>query len=92
MAPKSILYGTRIVVVTGIFAAGYLCGTVTEHRADAQMGDLGGQLMEKAAGSGGIVGSAAQLGSTIGEMQKNVNGLQKNLETLRKVKAALSGK
>lgn len=40
----------------------------------------------------GIVGSVAQLGTTISEMEKNVSGLQKNIDTLKTVKAALGGK
>jgi hypothetical protein len=33
-----------------------------------------------------------QLGSSIVEMQNHVNGLQKNLETLKTVQSALGGK
>jgi hypothetical protein len=81
----------RVGVVAGIFAAGYLCGSLTEHSANAQM-DIGEELMQKAGSSGGIIGSAAQLGTTINDMEKHVSGLQKNLDALRKVKAALGGK
>jgi hypothetical protein len=35
------------------------------------------------------VGTAAQLGTSIVEMQEHVTGLQKNLDTLNKIKAAL---
>jgi hypothetical protein len=76
-------------MVAVVFTAGYLCGSLTEQRsANAQMGEL----MKRATEGGGILGSAAQLGTTISDMEKNVSGLQKNLDTLRKVKAALGGK
>jgi hypothetical protein len=74
-----------------IFAAGFLCGTVGQRRADAQLGDMGGKMMEKAGQQGGALGSAAQLATNIGDMQKHVEGLQKNLEGFRKVLALLGG-
>jgi hypothetical protein len=40
---------------------------------------------------GGALGSAKELGSSIVEMQQHVDGLQKNLATLKKVEAALGG-
>jgi hypothetical protein len=45
--------------------------------------------MKKAADSGGPLGTAAQLGTTISDMEKNISGLQKNLETIKKVKSML---
>ena len=39
----------------------------------------------------GALGSAKELGSSIVEMQQHVDGLQKNLATLKKVEAALGG-
>ena len=92
MTHRAIRCTIRIAVVAGIFASGYLCGSMPEGSAHAQMGDFGGGLMQKAAGSGGILGSAAQLGTTISDMEKHVSGLQNNLDALRKVKAALGGK
>jgi hypothetical protein len=82
--------GARIVLLAGVFAAGFVCGSLGRGGADAQMKELGGAL-EKAAGQGGAVGSVGQLGSAIVEMQQHVDGLQKNLEALKKVKAALGG-
>ena len=41
---------------------------------------------------GYFYGSVSQLGSSVVEMQEHVNGLQKNLDTLKKVQSALSGK
>jgi hypothetical protein len=40
---------------------------------------------------GGALGSVKELGSSIVEMQQHVDGLQKNLATLKKVQAALGG-
>jgi len=45
-----------------------------------------------AAGSGGALGSAAEMGTSIMEMQEHVTGLQKNLDTFKKVQSALGGK
>jgi hypothetical protein len=92
MSRKAILYGVRVGMLTIVFSAGYLCGSVNSHTANAQLGDIGGELMQKAAGSGGMIGSVAQLGTAITDMEKHVNGLQNNIDTLKKVKAALGGK
>src|SRR5207247_6466576 len=79
--------GLRMVALAGIFGAGYLCGSLGQRSAEAQLGDV----MKKAGEQGGALGSAAQLGSSIVEMQQHVDGLNKDLETLRKVKTALGG-
>jgi len=39
----------------------------------------------------GSLGSVGEMGSAIVDMQKNVDGLQKNLDTFKKIKDALSG-
>jgi hypothetical protein len=87
--------GMQIGAILTVFGAGYLCGTVTERRAVADMTDLGtavgGAAAKEAAGSGGMVGQAAKLGTAIGDMESQVNGLQKNLETLKAIKGALGG-
>jgi hypothetical protein len=79
--------GLRIAAVEGIFSAGYLCGTLGQRTASAGMDDL----MKKTGEQGGAVGSIGQLGSSIVEMQQHVDGLNKDLETLRKIKSALGG-
>jgi hypothetical protein len=43
-------------------------------------------------GLSGITGAASQLGSSITDMEHNVSGLQKNLDTLKKIQSALTGK
>ena len=91
MTRKSLLCSMRIGVITAVFGAGYLCGTVTQHNANAGIDEFGGDLMKKAADSGGVLGSAAQLGTTITEMEKHISGLQKNLETIKKVKRMIGG-
>ena len=75
-------------MLVGMFVLGFLCGSVSQRQAAAQMKELGG-IMEKTKGAGGAVGSVAELGSSITEMQEHVSGLQKNLETLKKVQSAL---
>lgn len=74
-----------------VFSGGYLLGTLDARPAGAQVQDLGKDLLGKAKQSGGSLGTAAELGSTISEMQTHVNELQKNLEVLNKIKAALGG-
>jgi hypothetical protein len=87
--------GIQVGALLTVFAAGYLCGTVSEQRAVADMGGLGnavgGAVAKEAAGSGGALGSAAKLGTAIVDMQSQVDGLQKNLETLKAIKGALGG-
>ena len=76
--------------IGAVFAAGYLCGAMLQPApAEAQVGDL----MKKASdmGAGSPLGSAAKLGTTITDMQKNVDGLNQNLKVLNEIKAALGG-
>jgi len=80
-----------VLMIVGVFTAGYFCGSLSQRYAEAQVGGLGG-VLEKAGSMGGPVGSAAQLGSSLVEMQDHVNGLQKNIDSLKKVQAALTGK
>ena len=78
----------RVTGIGGIFAVGWLCGAVMQPApAEAQVGEL----MKQAAGAGGTLGTAAKLGTAITDMQKNVDGLNQNLEMLNEVKAALGG-
>jgi hypothetical protein len=86
-----MLYSVRIGVVTVIFAAGFVSGSMTQHNANAGLEDLGGDMLKKAADSGGPLGAAAQLGTTITDMEKHISGLQKNLDTVKKVKGMLGG-
>lgn len=89
MAPRTVRRVFRASIVVGVFAAGFVCGSLTQQNADAQLKDLGGAAM-KAAG-GGALGSAGELGSSIVEMQEHVSGLQKNIDTLKKIQSALGG-
>jgi len=88
---NSLKRGLLAGAFAGVFATGYLCGSVTQRNADAQMGDLGGAAMKAAEGQGGAVGSAAKLGSAITDMESHVSALQKNLDTLKGIKSALGG-
>ena len=86
---KVLVRGIAVGVMAGVFGLGYLCGTITEQRAHAQ--GVGG-ILEQAGKMGGSVGQVGQLGTSIVQMQEHVSGLQKNLDVLKKVQAALTGK
>jgi hypothetical protein len=43
-------------------------------------------------GLSGTLGAAGQLGSSITEMEQHVSGLQKNLDSLKKIQSTLMGK
>ena len=45
----------------------------------------------KKAGESGALWSAGEFAGAISDMESHVSGLQKNLETFKKVKAALGG-
>ena len=75
-------------IIVAVFGLGYFCGSMTQRQAEAQMGGL----MEKAGKMGGPVGSVAQFGSSLTEMQDHISGLQKNLDTFKKVQSSLTGK
>jgi len=81
----------RIAAFAVVFGTGYLLGTITHPSADAQMEQLEKKAMEHAAGAGGPLGAAAQLGETITGLQKNVSELQSHIDTLNKIKSALGG-
>ena len=73
--------GLRIAAVVGIFGAGYLCGTFGQRGACAEMG--------APREGGGSFGPFGQLEKSIADMQQHVDGLNKELETLRKISGAL---
>ncbi len=81
----------RAGMVATVFAVGFLCGSASQRSADAQLGDLGRAAMEQAGESGGALGAAAKLGTSIVEMQQHVTGLQKNLDALNALKSSLGG-
>ena len=91
MRHRGVHHLVRTAAILAVFAFGFLCGSLTQRRADAQLKELGEAAMQKAGESGGAMGSAVQLGSSIVEMQHHVDGLQKNIEVLKKVKSALGG-
>ena len=74
---RSLLVGMCL----GLFVVGFVCGLVSQRNADAQLPGIGQ----------GALGSVTELGSSIVEMQQHVNGLQKNLDTLKKIQGALGG-
>lgn len=84
-------YWATVAALSLTFSAGYLCGSVSQRAADAQVKELGGAVMKGASEQGGALGSAAKLGTSISDMEEHVTGLQKNLETLKKIQSALGG-
>jgi hypothetical protein len=74
---RSLLVGMCL----GLFVMGFVLGSVSQRNADAQLPGIGQ----------GALGSVTELGSSIVEMQEHVNGLQKNLDTLKKIQGTLGG-
>jgi hypothetical protein len=91
MKKGKIAPGLVIAGFLGVFALGYFCGSMSDRQANAQVKGLGG-VLEQAGKAGGPLGTASQLGSSIVEMQEHVNGLQKNIDTLKKIQSAFTGK
>ncbi len=81
----------QVSVATVIFAAGMLCGMTLQRSAEAQVGDLMKQAGEAAGGQGGALGAAAKLATSITGLQQHVNELQKDVDGLKKIQAALGG-
>ena len=79
--------GLMTAIIVGVFGLGYVCGSMTQRQAEAQIGGL----LDKASKAGGPVGSVAQFGTSLVEMQDHITGLQKNLDTFKKVQASLTG-
>ena len=74
--------GVVISLLGGMFLLGFVSGSMSQRSAQAQV---------QVPGMGGALGSVTELGSSITEIQQHVDGLQKNLATLKKVQAALGG-
>lgn len=91
---RKLQAATRCVLFAAVFTFGYLFGTM-QSPAQAQLGEMGkkmgSDMLGEAAGSNAMLGQATQLGSTIVEMEEHVSGLQKNIDALNKLKAALGG-
>lgn len=88
MTKKKLSRALMTAAILGVFGLGYVCGSMTQRQAEAQMGGL----LDKASKMGGPVGSVAEFGSSISEMQNHITGLEKNLDTFKKVQASLTGK
>jgi hypothetical protein len=78
------------VTLFAVFTLGYVCGSLSQPpHASAQ---LPGGLLDKATQGGGSLATVGKLGSSITEMEQHVTGLQKNLDTLKTIQSALTGK
>lgn len=80
MSQHTLRRGGCVSLLGGMFLLGFVMGAMSQRPAQAQIPNLGGAL-----------GSAQELGTSIVEMQQHVDGLQKNLATLKKVQAVLGG-
>jgi len=90
MTQRGMGRGVLVSLLIGMFLVGFVCGSVRQRSAQAQVPGSKG-VLEKATGAGGALGSVTELGSSIVEMQQHVDGLQKNIATLKKVQAIISG-
>ena len=89
MERKTIIRGAFIGLVLITFAIGFFCGSLMQRDANAQWKEIGKSALGQATGSDGLVGSIADLGTAIVEMEDHISGLQKNVDTLKKVQSAL---
>ena len=81
----------RVGAAAAIFSAGFLLGTISQHPAEAQLGGLKDKATEAAGEQGGALGAASELSTQLTDMKKNLDGLQKNYEMLKKVQGLLGG-
>jgi hypothetical protein len=91
MARGRMIRGIQIGLLVAMFAAGFFFGSLTQRSADAQLKELGQSAVQKSGQSGGALGSAVELGKSVVEMQQHVDGLQKNINTLKTIQSALGG-
>ena len=90
MTRTIVTRGIRIGVLAAVFAAGWFAGATVERSAQAQVPGVG-QVMEKAGDQGGALGAAGKLGTSITDIQTHLDGLQKNVDTLKSIKSMLGG-
>lgn len=91
MARTTIRTGMRTGALVAVFAAGWIGGSLTTRTADAQLGELGKGAMERAGEQGGALGAASKLGTSITDIQENLDALQKNVDTLKGIQKLLRG-
>jgi hypothetical protein len=80
MIQQSMRRWVFVSLLGGMFLGGFVMGSISQRAAQAQVPGMGGAL-----------GSVQELGTSIGEIQQHIEGLQKNLTTLKKVQASLGG-
>lgn len=90
---KKVIFGKggRIGIMIALFAFGWFCGAVNQHKAEAQLKDIGKAVMEQAGEQEGSLGAVAKLGTSIKDIQEHLDALQKNVDTLKSVKSMLGG-
>jgi len=82
---------TSVAFFTVFFSAGFLIIMILQQSTKAQPGGIGEEMLENGERSISVLGSVAQPGTAITDMEKHVGGLQQNLDTLKKVQAAPGG-
>lgn len=90
MESKAIIRGSLVVLVLITFFSGFFCGSLMQRDANAQLKEIGKAALGQVSGSGGLLGSVADLGTAIVEMENHISGLQKNIGTLKKVQSVLN--
>ena len=75
MNQSRIRRGVFVSLLGGMFVLGFVSGSVRQQSAQAQVPGVGKGALQQATGAGGALGSVAELGSSIVEMQQHVDGL-----------------
>ena len=88
---RSVKRLVQVAILGAVFGSGFVVGSVTQRDANADMKSLGGAAMDATGQQGGALGAAAKLGTTVSDMQTQVEGLQKNLAVLKQVQGMLGG-
>jgi hypothetical protein len=78
-------------LATAIFVGGVVCGMSLQRPVEAQMGDLMKKAGDVAGEQGGTLGAAAKLATSVTALQQHVGDLQKDVDGLKKIQAALGG-
>jgi hypothetical protein len=82
---------TLVVFFSLFFSAGFLIIMKIEQGTNAQLGGIGEEMIKNGVRSVSALASVDQAGAAITVMEKHAGGLQQNLDTPKKLQAALGG-
>ena len=97
------MVGVLFLLLAGLLLGRFLRGTTLGRRLcpsafgqqaldqRSQMGDVTKGVMEKAGDQGGALGAAGKLGTSITDIQTHLDGLQKNVDSLKSIQKLLGG-